>query len=198
MKSTRKATATAVVAFCMATAASKAATLQFNSSGGILTSVTFVEPIVFTTTTNYTNSGIQLRIFDLFPGVLANNVAAATTTISITVGSTPVPTTNTLTQRSSFLGGSTTAGDALWFFQGSAGYSFSTGQNVTIQGGTTLTFSGTPITIPTAGTYQAVLASQQDGSNLASPVNLIVSVPEASTSLLSMAGLLAIGLRRRR
>lgn len=177
----------------------QAATLQFNNTTGVTSSITLSEPLEFTANANYNNDQVQVRIYDLYPGTLQINFGTTQNTFSVTVGSTPAAmSSNTFVQWSN-VGGSSSAGDAIWWFAASPDFNITAGQKVTIGGSSPMTFAGTPVALPTPGTYQAVLVNANDGSVLSAPVNLNVAlVPEASASILILSGALAFGLRRRR
>lgn len=196
----RWVTLAAALAFGATVRAQPVLQFGFDPNTQVVNSINLTGTLSFTASTNYTYSGIQVRIFDLYPSV-SGQVSGATIgdTFKLSPNSLGQPGAfYSLTAPNSNLGGSTSGGDVI--FWNSENYSFTSGQVLTLSGQSAATtnanFPNNPLLAPTSGSYSIYLASQWDGTLLTVPMNITIAglaIPEPSVFAM-IGGLAALAL----
>lgn len=176
--------------------------ITFTAAGGVVSSITVDSPLYFGLTSAFSNSALQLRIFDVFP-TTTNTGANFSGNNNYLIQSSGSYSTGYTAMSSNDVDGDS-AGDALFFLYGSSTYNFTNGATVVFSGSGTAN-PGSSLQMPVSGTYTAYLVSGADGSQLSSPISVKVNgtaaIPEPSAYAAVAGGLALVGVaatRRRR
>jgi hypothetical protein len=175
--------------------------ITFTGSGGVVSSVTVDATLYFGTTVAFNNSALQLRILDLFPSTTSTGANFSGNNSYLIQNSANYSTGYTAMSSHNVDGDS--AGDAIFFLYGNSSYNFVSGSTVRISGSGTANV-GSTLQMPISGTYTAYLTSGADGTQLSSPISVIINgtaIPEPSSYTAIAGGFALLGgavARRRR